>query len=224
MKHLAPILSILVVALGTASGQGPALPAQRSSAVTVNGNGTVVAPSTFWGALSDAQASALVDRIELIRNFPVFILPMGEPYVDFVIKGTVTNFQGEDSMDHMVYWFASASDLSMRGNTIFDNSATVFVCSGQTGRAWLQARTWQSLFEQFGPGRTVNSVVFIPSKIIGSENWMFAGNRQLTWSYARVSPVDFERDANGDVVWNPILPVAWRQAPPDPPTAAWPLE
>jgi len=224
MKYLAPILSILAAALVTASGQSPVLPAQRSTGVTVNGNGTVVAPANFWDALSDAQANALLARVELVRNHPVFLIPMGEPYVDFVIKGSVTNFQGEDSMDHLVYWFASASDLSMRGNAIFDNAATIFVCSGQSGRSWLQARTWQSLFEQFGPGRTFNSVVFCPSKILGSANWMFAGNRQLTWSYARVSPVDFERDANGDVVWNPILPVAWRQAPPDPPTAAWPLE
>ncbi len=217
------ITTFLVLA-GVLSASGQTAPSNRTSSVSVNDAGTVVAPSNLWGALSDAQANALVGRIEQIRNHPVFILPMGEPYKDFVIKGTLTNFQGADSLDHMVYWFASASNLSISSHSLFDSYATVFVCVGQSGRQWRQVKTWRPLFDQFGPDYTLNTVIFIPSKIPGSSYWMYAGNRQLTWSYVRVSPVDFERDANGDVVWNPILPIAWRQAPPDPPNALWPPE
>lgn len=84
MKYLAPI--ILAAASVTVSGQSPVLPAQRSSGVTVNGNGTVVAPATFWDALSDAQADALAARLALRRAYPVFVIHLGGQYADFILN------------------------------------------------------------------------------------------------------------------------------------------
>lgn len=116
----------------------------------------------------------------------------------------------------MTYWFTSANDADMRANPVFDSSPVYFFTSGETGRSWRAGDPLHSLYGQAGPSHQVNTVVFIPSKIPGSSEWMYPANAGLTWVYARVSPVDIERDANGNVVWNPILPAEWRQTPPAP--------
>jgi hypothetical protein len=63
MKHRTLILC-LVAAFGAAYGQSPTLPAQRSSGVTVDGSGALVAPSNFWQANMAAFAAAYAQENE----------------------------------------------------------------------------------------------------------------------------------------------------------------
>jgi hypothetical protein len=125
-------------------------------------------------------------------------------YTDFVLKGSVDNFQT------LCYWFASSSTPSMRADPVFDAQAKYYVAGGGDGKRWDLLSNTTSAWSQ--TGRQLSALVMLPSKIAGSESWMFKGNRNLKWAVARADSADFERDITGNVMWFPIFPVSWESS------------
>jgi len=208
--------TIVLLLAGALAALGQTLPASRTSSVSVNSAGTVVAPTNFWtqgvSGLTDSQSDAFAAKLEALRLFPVFVIPLNNsgngPFTDFDLKASTDNF------DSLVYWFNSAAAAWDSA----DLYPLIFIIRpDSTFRAWFRINPAQPISDQLMTGQeTPLLVVVSPSKISGSTNWMFSGNTALKWTFRRKTAMSVETDSQGREVWHPIIPTEWRRQRPLP--------
>jgi len=204
--------SILLFLVGilVAHGQLPNLPANRTTSVSVDSSGAVVAPTNFWTRgvtdLSNAQIDALAAKLDAIRSFPVFELRVNDvatgPFSEFEIKSSTDNFET------VLYWHDTAA---WSEPPQADNDPYIFIIRPDVNvRAWFRIRAGLPVSEQLLPlQNNPQRVIFIPGMIPGAEEWMFPGNTALRWSFRRKSLGAVETDSQGREVWHPIMPIQW---------------
>ena len=208
---IARIATLLLIAGSlVANAQSPALPVNRTSSVSVDSTGTVIAPQNFWAqgvaGLTDSQIDAIDVKLESRRLFPVFQLPMNAEgagaFTDFELKSSTDNFAS------VLYWYDSVEWIN---TATPDGDPLIFIVRpDMNSRAWLRVGAGVPIFTQLLPGQSNPlTVIVIPSKISGSEEWMFPGNTALRWTFRRKTPGSVELDGQGREVWHPIVPVQW---------------
>ena len=208
--------TIALFLAGALAALGQTLPANRTSSVSVNSAGTVVAPANFWtqgvSGLNDAQIDAISAKLEALRLFPVLVIPLNDSgngtFTDFDLKASTDNFQ------NLVYWFNSAAAAWDSA----DPDPLIFIVRPEpNSRAWFRINAVQPISGQLQTGQAKPlQIVVAPSKITGSANWMFSGNANLKWSFRRKTAVAVETDSQGREVWHPIIPTEWRRQRPTP--------
>jgi|GEM_PF-3604391 len=208
--------TIALLLAGALSASGQTLPASRTSSVTVNSAGTVVAPASFWtqgvSGLTDAQSDALAAKLEALRLFPVLVVPLNDSgngtFTDFDLKASTDNFQS------LVYWFNSAAAAWDSA----DPDPLIFIIRPEPSlKAWFRVNAAQAISGQLQAGQAKPlQIIVAPSKITGSANWMFSGNAALKWTFRRKTAVAVETDSQGREVWHPIIPTEWRRQRPTP--------
>ncbi len=205
-------IAIFLLALGVVAvhAQMPTLPSNRTSSVSVNSAGIVVAPLNFWNqgvsGLTDYQIDAIASKLGALRMFPVFQLPMNAEgagaFTDFELKSSTDNFAS------VLYWYDSSAWIN---TSTPDGDPLIFIVRpDMNSRAWFRVGAGVPIFTQLLPGQSNPlTVIVIPSKISGSEEWMFPGNTALKWTFRKKTPGSVELDGQGREVWHPIVPVQW---------------
>jgi len=146
--------------------------------------------------------------------YPVFIIPLGDQWTDFELKGSTNNFTGVGGADLVYYYISSMT------NGLNDDRWAIyyFTDSGASdAREWIQGTCNVSIASQLvDTNSIVGQVIFYPSTntLTGvttnnSMVWQYEANTNLIWSYTRFDGVDFERDVANRVIWRPIIPVQW---------------
>lgn len=209
-------ITIALLLAGALAASGQTLPASRTSSVSVNSAGTVVAPSNFWAqglaGFTDIHADVIASKIEMLRLFPVFMFPLNDSgngtFTDFDLKASTDNFET------LVYWFNSAAAAWDSA----DPDPLIFIIRPDPNlRAWFRINATLPISGQLQAGQAKPLLVVVaPSKITGSTNWMFSGNTALKWSFRRKTAVAVETDSYGREVWHPITPAEWRRQRPTP--------
>lgn len=139
-------------------------------------------------------------------SYPVFCLPIGDSWVDYILKASTNNFT------NICYYVRSTATNEYTTDT---NVWAYFTDDYSPDiRAWHYSPPGVSIYSQLA-NPTYSRVSFVmvyPSHdAIGWTNWMSSTNGNLIWSYARCDAISIEMNQTGNKEhWNPCVPVSWQ--------------
>jgi hypothetical protein len=198
MKTLSTIFAVLLLAV-TAMGQ-------TTKTLTLNGDGTVLKPETFW----DLNAQGIREAQERSTPYAVFVIPLppGSTWTDFELKASTANFAAGDP--EMVYWYHSPDpkNEAVPGQVWTNRPDVYFTDSGRTtpldARAWVKQNAEDSIYEMLAsPTSEVGGFVIVVKDDLSAQR------AQLVWSYSLIAGGTPDRDTSNRVIWRPIWPQQW---------------
>jgi hypothetical protein len=148
--------------------------------------------------------SLVVESAEL--SYPVFCLPIGDAWVDYILKASTNNFT------NICYYVRSTAT----NQYTTDSSVWTYFTDDYSPdiRAWHYSPPGVSIYSQLAnPTYSLVSFVMVyPSHdALGWTNWMSSTNTSLIWSYARCDAISIEMNQTGNKEhWNPCVPVSWQ--------------
>lgn len=158
------------------------------------------------------NGSAVVSRTNLVSSqsaelsYPVFCLPIGDAWVDYILKASTNNFT------NLCYYVRSTAT----NQYTTDSDVWAYFTDDYSPdiRAWHYSPPGVSIYSQLAsPANSrVSFVMVYPSHdALGWTNWMSSTNTSLIWSYARCDAISIEMNQTGNKEhWNPCVPVSWQ--------------
>ncbi len=194
----APALAdVWILIPGSGGGGG------SSSNVTYSLTAGTVQDAIAGGALAQMNA-AIAAASEL--SYPVFCLPIGDSWVDYILKASTNNFT------NICYYVRSTATNEYTTDT---NVWAYFTDDYSPDiRAWHYSPPGVSIYSQLA-NPTYSRVSFVmvyPSHdALGWTNWMSSTNTSLVWAYARCDAISIEMNQTGTKEhWSPCAPIAWQ--------------